>query len=214
MAIKAKKYEKKEEILNVISHGIGFLLSIAALVLLVVFASIDGSVWHIVSYSIYGTSLVVLYLASTLFHWSKKPSRRLKLNVFDHASIYVLIAGTYTPLMLVTLRGPWGWSLFGIVWGMAIMGIILKLFFTGRYNKLSTMAYLVMGWVVVLALKSLIENLSTPGLIWLAIGGVSYSVGAIFYLLNKIPYNHAIFHLFVLGGSIAHFVTIFWYVLP
>jgi hemolysin III len=214
MAIKAKKYEKKEEILNVISHGIGFLLSVAALVLLVVFASIDGSVWHIVSYSIYGTSLAVLYLASTLFHWSKKPSRRLKLNVFDHASIYVLIAGTYTPLMLVTLRGPWGWSLFGVVWGMAIMGIILKLFFTGRYNKLSTMAYLVMGWVVVIALKSLIENLSTPGLIWLAIGGVSYSVGAIFYLLNKIPYNHAIFHLFVLGGSIAHFVTIFWYVLP
>lgn len=214
MAIKAKKYEKKEEILNVISHGIGFLLSVAALVLLVVFASIDGSVWHIVSYSIYGTSLVVLYLASTLFHWSKKPSRRLKLNVFDHASIYVLIAGTYTPLMLVTLRGPWGWSLFGVVWGMAILGIVLKLFFTGRYNKISTMAYLVMGWVVVIALKSLIANLNTPGLIWLAIGGVSYSVGAVFYLLNKIPYNHAIFHLFVLGGSIAHFVTIFWYVLP
>ncbi|MFH1000070.1 MAG: hemolysin III family protein [Bacteroidota bacterium] len=214
MAIKAKKYERKEEILNVISHGIGFLLSVAALVLLVVFASIDGSVWHIVSYSIYGTSLVVLYLASTLFHWSKKPSRRLKLNVFDHASIYVLIAGTYTPLMLVTLRGPWGWSLFGVVWGMAILGIVLKLFFTGRYNKISTMAYLVMGWVVVIALKSLIANLNTPGLIWLAIGGVSYSVGAVFYLLNKIPYNHAIFHLFVLGGSIAHFVTIFWYVLP
>jgi len=214
MAIEAKKYEKKEEIFNVVSHGIGFLLSIAALVLLVVFASIYGSVWHIVSYSIYGTSLVILYLASTLFHWSSKPSRRLKLNVFDHASIYVLIAGTYTPLMLVTLRGPWGWSLFGVVWGMAILGIILKFFFTGRYNKLSTMAYVIMGWVVVIALKSLIANLSTPGLIWLSIGGISYSVGAIFYLLNKIPYNHAIFHLFVLGGSIAHFVTIFWYVLP
>jgi hemolysin III len=214
MAIQAKKYEKKEEILNIVTHGIGFLLSIAALVLLVVFASIQGDAWHIVSYSIYGTSLVILYLASTLFHWSKKPSRRLKLNVFDHASIYALIAGTYTPLLLVTLRGPWGWSLFGVVWGMAIIGIILKFFFTGRYNKISTLAYVIMGWVVIIALKPLIESLSTPGLIWLAIGGLSYSIGAVFFLLNKIPYNHAIFHLFVLGGSISHFVTIFWYVLP
>ncbi len=214
MAIQAKKYDKKEEFLNIATHGIGFLLSVAALVLLVVFASIRGNAWHIVSYSIYGTSLVVLYLASTLFHWSKKPSRRLRLNIFDHASIYVLIAGTYTPLLLVTLRGPWGWSLFGVVWGMAIIGIVLKFFFTGRYNKISTLAYVIMGWVVIIALKPLIENLSTPGLIWLAIGGLSYSIGAVFFLLNKIPYNHAIFHLFVLGGSIAHFITIFWYVLP
>ena len=214
MAIKAKKYSKKEEFLNIATHGIGFLLSIAALVLLVVFASIYGDAWHIVSYSIYGTSLVILYLASTLFHWSTKPSRRLKLNVFDHASIYVLIAGTYTPLLLVTLRGPWGWSLFGVVWGMAIIGIVLKFFFTGRYNKISTLAYVIMGWVVIIALKSLIENLSTPGLIWLSIGGVSYSIGALFFLWNKLPYNHAIVHLFVLGGSAAHFVTIFWYVLP
>lgn len=214
MAIKAKKYGKKEEFFNIATHGIGFLLSIAALVLLVVFASIYGDAWHIVSYSIYGTSLVILYLASTLFHWSTKPSRRLKLNVFDHASIYVLIAGTYTPLLLVTLRGPWGWSLFGVIWGMAIIGIVLKFFFTGRYNKLSTLAYVIMGWVVIIALRPLIENLSTPGLIWLSIGGASYSIGALFFLLNKMPYNHAIFHLFVLGGSIAHFVTIFWYVLP
>ncbi len=214
MAIKAKKYEKKEEIINVATHGIGFLLSIAALVLLVVFASIYGNAWHIVSYSIYGASLVVLYLASTLFHWSTKPKRRLRLNIFDHASIYILIAGTYTPLLLVTLRGPWGWSLFGVIWGMAIIGIVLKFFFTGRFNKLSTGAYVIMGWVAIIAIKPLIANLSTPGLIWLSIGGLSYSIGAVIYLLNKIPYNHAIFHLFVLGGSIAHFVTIFWYVLP
>lgn len=213
MAIKARKYEKKEEILNVATHGVGFLLSVAALVLLVVFSSIYGSAWHIVSYSIYGTSLVVLYLASTLFHWSKKPSRRKKLNVFDHASIYLLIAGTYTPLLLVTLRGPWGWSLFGVVWGMAILGIVLKFFYTGQYNKISTLAYIIMGWVVIIAIKPLLANLSTPGLIWLSIGGLSYSIGAVFYLLNKIPYNHAIFHVFVLGGSMAHFVTIFWYVL-
>jgi len=214
MAIQAKKYSKKEEKLNVLTHGIGFLLSIAALVLLVVFASIDGDAWHIVSYSIYGTSLVVLYLASTLFHWSKKPARRLKLNVFDHASIYILIAGTYTPLLLVTLRGPWGWSLFGVVWGLAIAGVIFKFFYTGRFNKISTLVYVLMGWIVLIALKPLIANLSTPGLVWLAIGGLSYSIGAIFYLLNKVPYNHAIFHVFVLGGSMAHFVTIFWYVLP
>lgn len=214
MAIKAKKYERKEEIINVITHGFGFLLSIAALVFLVVYASIYGNVWHIVSFSIYGVSLVILYLASTLFHWSTKPSRRVKLNVFDHTSIYILIAGTYTPLMLVTLHGPWGWSLFGVVWGMAIFGIILKFFYTGRYNKLSTLAYVIMGWVAIIALKPLIENLSTPGLLWLIVGGFSYSIGAIIYLANRIPYNHAIFHLFVLGGSIAHFVTIFWYVLP
>jgi len=214
MAIQAKNYEKKEEILNIATHGVGFILSIVALVLLVVFASIYGTAWHIVSYSIYGVSLVVLYLASTLFHWSKKPSRRRKLNVFDHASIYLLIAGTYTPLLLVTLRGPWGWSLFGVVWGMAILGIILKFFFTGRYNKLSTFAYLVMGWVVLIAVKPLIENLDSTGLMWLSIGGLSYSIGAVFFLVNKIPYNHAIFHLFVLGGSFAHFVTIFCYVLP
>lgn len=214
MAIQAKKYDKKEEKLNVLSHGIGFLLSVVALVLLVVYSSIYGDVWHIVSYSIYGASLVTLYLASTLFHWSTKPKRRLRLNVFDHASIYILIAGTYTPLLLVTLRGPWGWSLFGVVWGMAIVGIVLKFFYTGRFKTISTIAYVVMGWVVVIAMKPLIENLSTPGLIWLGIGGLSYSIGAFFYLWNKLPYNHAIFHLFVLGGSIAHFILIFWYVLP
>ncbi len=214
MAIQAKKYDKKEEKLNVISHGIGFLLSVVALVLLVVYSSLYGDVWHIVSYSIYGASLVTLYLASTLFHWSTNPKRRLRLNVFDHASIYILIAGTYTPLLLVTLRGPWGWSLFGVVWGMAIVGIVLKFFYTGRFKKISTLAYVVMGWVVIIAMKPLIENLSTPGLIWLGIGGLSYSIGALFYLWNNLPYNHAIFHLFVLGGSIAHFITIFWYVLP
>jgi hemolysin III len=214
MALQAKKYDKKEEFLNILTHGIGFILSVFALIALVIYSSLEGNVWQIVSYSIYGASLVVLYLASTLFHWSTKPSRRLKLNVFDHASIYVLIAGTYTPLLLVTLRGPWGWSLFGVVWGMAITGIILKLFYTGRYNKISTLAYVIMGWVVVIALKPLVENLSIGGLFWLILGGLSYSIGAIFFLLNKLPYNHAIFHLFVLGGSIAHFITIFCYIEP
>lgn len=213
MGISAKTYPPEEEKLNVISHGFGLLLSIAALVLLVAFSSFKGDVWHIVSFSIYGTSLVILYLASTLFHSSKDQHIRKRLNVFDHASIYLLIAGTYTPFLLVTLRGPWGWTLFGIIWGMALTGIILKLFFTGRYNVASAIAYIIMGWVIIIALKPLINNLETEGLWWLLAGGISYSVGVIFYLNKKIKYNHAIFHLFVLAGSICHFISVFWYVL-
>ncbi len=213
MEIKAKIYPPKEEKLNIISHGLGLLLSLVALPLLVVFSSIKGDVWHIVSFSIYGSSMVVLYLASTLFHSSKKQNIRKRLNVFDHASIYLLIAGTYTPFLLVTLRGPWGWTLFGIIWGMAVTGIILKLFFAGRYNVVSAIAYVIMGWVIIIALKPLISNLEAAGLWWLLAGGISYSVGVIFYLSNKMRYNHAIFHLFVLAGSICHFISVFWYVL-
>lgn len=209
----AKQYAPKEELINVISHGIGFLLSIAALVLLIVFASLDGDVWHIVSFSIYGTSLVLLYLASTLFHWSRKPKLRSRLNVFDHASIFLLIAGTYTPFLLVSIRGPWGWSLFGVVWGFAIIGIVLKLFFTGRYNLISSIAYVILGWIIVIALKPLLQSLDGNGLLWLLAGGIAYTIGAVFYMLNKLPYNHAIFHFFVLVGSICHFVSVFWFVL-
>ena len=209
----AKQYAPKEELINVISHGVGFLLSIAALVLLIVFASLDGDVWHIVSFSIYGTSLVLLYLASTLFHWSRKPKLRSRLNVFDHASIFLLIAGTYTPFLLVSIRGPWGWSLFGVVWGFAIIGIVLKLFFTGRYNLISSIAYVILGWIIVIALKPLLQSLDGNGMLWLLAGGIAYTVGAVFYLLNRIPYNHAIFHFFVLIGSMCHFVSVFWFVL-
>lgn len=213
MEIKARAYPPKEEKLNVISHGIGFILSLVGLILLIISASLKGDVWHIVSFSIYGTSMAVLYLASTLFHSSKKQHIRNRLNVFDHASIYLLIAGTYTPFLLVTLRGPWGWSLFGIIWGMAAVGIVLKLFYTGRYNVISAIAYVVMGWVILIAIKPLISNLETAGLWWLVAGGISYSLGVIFYLNKKIKYNHAIFHLFVLAGSICHFISVFWYVL-
>jgi hemolysin III len=207
-----KTYDPKEELWNVITHGFGLLLSITALVFLVVWASLYMSVWHIVSFSIYGASLVVLYLASTVYHLAKKPKLKKRLNVFDHASIYVLIAGSYTPYMLVTLRGPWGWSIFGVVWGMAIAGIIFKLFFTGRFDKLSTAAYVVMGWIAVVGFYPLIMKLATPGLIMLIVGGVFYTVGAIFYLREKIHFNHVIFHVFVLLGSISHFVSIFFFV--
>lgn len=214
MKISARTYPYWEEFVNVLSHGIGFLLSVAALSLMVVFASLEGNAWHIVGASIFGASLVVLYLASTLFHWSVRPKIRKYLNVFDHSAIYVLIAGTYTPFLLVTLNGPWGWSLFGVIWGLAIAGVIFKMFFTGKYDKLSLIIYVLMGWLILIAIVPLIHNLSTMGLIWLLLGGISYSIGAVFYLLNKLPFNHAIFHFWVLGGSICHFFAVFWYVIP
>jgi hemolysin III len=214
MTISAREYPYWEEFVNVVSHGIGFLLSIAALSLMVVYASLDGDAWHIVGVSIFGASLVVLYLASTLFHWSVRPNIRKYLNVFDHSAIYVLIAGTYTPFLLVTLNGAWGWTMFGIIWGLAIAGVVFKMFFTGKYDKLSLVIYVLMGWLILIAVVPLVQNLSTMGLVWLLIGGVSYSVGAVFYLLNKLPFNHAIFHLWVLGGSICHFFAVFWHVIP
>lgn len=209
----ARYYSKAEELVNVATHGFGFLLSIAALSVLVVFASLKGTAWHIVSFSIYGASLVLLYFASTAFHISRKQKIRNLLNIADHASIFLLIAGTYTPFLLVTLRGPWGWSIFGVVWGMALAGIIIKLFFTGKYNTLSTIIYVAMGWVVLIAIVPLVNSLSFEGLMWLFAGGLSYTIGAIFFLLNRIPFNHAIFHVLVLAGSCCHFVAVFWYVL-
>jgi len=179
---------------------------------LVVYANIEGNIWHIVSFSIYGSSLLILYLASTLYHGAKNPELKQKLNVFDHAAIYVLIAGTYTPFALVTLNGFWGWLIFGIVWGIALIGLVLKLFYTGRFRKISTLAYVLMGWVVIIAIKPLINNLSGDGLFWLFIGGVFYTVGAVFYLLKKLPYSHGIFHVFVLLGSLSHFFAVFYYV--
>lgn len=212
MSHKTSFYESKEEKINVWSHFIGLLLSVVALTVLVVKSSLHGSAWHIVSYSIYGASMILLYLASTLYHNAKTPKIRARLNVFDHAAIYVLIAGTYTPYTLVTLHGVSGWLLFGSIWGVALLGIIFKLFFFGKYDKLSTVMYVLMGWMAVFAIKPLLENLSTPGLIWLALGGVFYTLGAVFYSRGKLRYNHAIFHIFVLLGSISHFVSIFFYV--
>jgi hemolysin III len=212
MKVTTRIYDPKEEFWNVLTHGMGLFFSIAGLTLLVVFASLYESVWHIVSYSIYGASMVILYMASTMYHAAKKPTLKIRLNVFDHAAIYVLIAGTYTPLMLVTLRGPWGWSIFGIEWGLAITGIILKLFFAGRYDKISTLAYVLMGWLAIVAIYPLIVNLALGGLIWLLIGGIFYSIGAVFYLWHKLNYNHAIFHVFVLLGTLSHFICIFFYV--
>lgn len=210
---KVTYYEKKEEKINVISHAVGLALSIAALVLLVVYASKYGSIKHVVSFSIYGASLIVLYAASTMYHYVQSPKLRFRLNIFDHAAIYVLIAGTYTPFTLVVLKGWVGWTIFGVSWGLALLGVILKLFFIGKYDKLSTIAYVLMGWLIIFAIKPLVNNLATAGLIWLLGGGLLYTIGAILYSIRSIKYNHAIFHIFVLLGSFCHFIAVFFYVL-
>ncbi len=207
-------YDPKEEKLNVISHALGLVLSIAALVLLVVYSSLYGSAKHIVSFSIYGTSLIVLYSASTFYHYSKNPKLRKRLNIFDHAAIYILIAGTYTPFTLVILKGWIGWTIFGISWGLALTGVILKLFFTGKYDKISTFAYVLMGWLIIFAIKPLVNNLPFEGLMWLLSGGILYTIGAVLFSLKNLKYNHIIFHIFVLLGSFSHFIAVFFYVLP
>ncbi|WP_093405302.1 PAQR family membrane homeostasis protein TrhA [Salegentibacter flavus] len=207
-------YPPLEEKFNIISHGFGFALSVIGLILLILRANELGGIRHLVSFSIFGASMILLYAASTFYHASKDSTWRYRLNIVDHASIYVLIAGTYTPFALVTLNGVVGWSIFGVVWGLALTGIILKLFFTGRYNILSTIMYVVMGWIIVFAVKPLVNNLELPGLLWLVAGGISYTVGAIIFSLNKIKFNHAIFHIFVLLGSFCHFISIYFYVLP
>ena len=205
-------YSHKEEQLNIITHFAGFILSIVALVFLVVHAQVCGNIWHLVSFSVFGASLITLYGASTLYHREKDPVIRKKLRILDHAAIYVLIAGTYTPFTLVTLNGEVGWTIFGVTWGLAIAGIILKLFFTGKYQLLSTLMYVGMGWIIIFAINPLIQNFSSEGLIWLLAGGVAYTLGAVLYNIKKIKFNHAIFHVFVLLGSFCHFISVFHYV--
>lgn len=209
-----KTYSPAEERVNISSHAIGLLLSVVALALLVMHASSNGDVWHIVSFSVFGASLIILFAASTIYHSSRDPASRARLRVVDHASIYVLIAGTYTPFTLVTLNGTTGWTIFAITWGMALSGIVLKLFFTGRYQRVSTLMYVFMGWIIIFAIGPLIDGLSSDGLFWLVAGGVAYTVGAILYGIKQIKFNHAIFHVFVLIGAFCHFVSVYFYVLP
>lgn len=207
-------YPPLEEKLNIISHAIGVVLGIAALFLLVIHAVENGTTLHVVSFSVYGLSIIILYLASTLYHKATQPKLRMRLRIFDHAAIYVLIAGTYTPFALITLQGTTGWVIFGTVWTFAIVGIILKLFYTGKFDKLSTLMYVFMGWIIVFAVKPMIANLPYEGLMWLLSGGIAYTVGALLYSIRSLPFNHAIFHVFVLIGSICHFIAVYWYVLP
>lgn len=208
------KYDPVEERINVLTHGFGFLLSIVGLVLLVLKSAQLGTARHIVSFSIFGATLILLYAASTLYHNAKNTRLRHYLNIFDHAAIYILIAGTYTPFALVTLNQANGLLILIIIWTIALVGVILKIFFIGKFNTLSTIMYVAMGWLVVFDIKPLVANLPTWGLIWLFAGGVSYTIGAVIFSIHKIKYNHAIFHVFVLGGSFCHFIAIYLFVLP
>ena len=204
----------KEETINALTHGLGALFSLPGLAVLVVLASLRGDAWHIVSFSIYGATLVLLFSSSTLYHGCRSERAKHICRVIDHASIYLLIAGTYTPFVLVTLRGGWGWSLFGVIWGLALAGIVFQVFFVGRFRVLQTLIYLLMGWLVVIAAKPLLARVPLPGLLWLLAGGLSYSGGVLFYLWKKLPYHHAVWHLFVLAGGVCHYFAILFYVLP
>ena len=209
-----KLYTIGEEIANGITHGIGTGLSVAGLTLLVVLAALYGDVWRIVSFSIYGSTLIILYLASTLYHSFQHPRVKRIFRTIDHASIYLLIAGTYTPFLLVSMRGAWGWTLLVVVWGLALLGVGFKVLFTHRFQKLSVLAYILMGWISVIALKEALNTIPTGGLVLMAVGGVVYTVGVIFYAWKKLPYGHAIWHLFVLGGSMCHYLAVLFYLLP
>lgn len=206
------KYTKNEEIMNAVTHGIGAGLSIAGLVILVVFASMYGDAWKIVASAIYGASMIVLYTASTLYHSFSKTKAASKLNMFDHISIYYLIAGSYTPFMLVNLRGGWGWSIFGVVWACAIAGTVLKIIYGNKLRKVSTIIYLAMGWMIIIAIYPFVKNVETGGIILVVLGGLSYTIGVIFYKWKSLPFNHAIWHLFVLAGTVLQFFAVLFYV--
>lgn len=194
-----------EEIANSITHGTGVGLSIAALVILVVFAAKQSDAWKIVSFSIYGASMIMLYLASTLYHAFPQPNVKRFFRILDHSSIFLLIAGTYTPVTQGHMRGGWGWTLFGIIWALAIVGVNLKIFAMSQLKRVSVVIYILMGWMVLIAIKPLLAVTSPAFMWWMAIGGICYSFGVIFYAWKKLPYHHAVWHLFVLGGSICHF---------
>lgn len=214
MTHQTQPYSPVEELANRLTHGVGALLSVAGLVLLVVHSALHGTVWHVVSTSVYGATLILLYTASTLYHSVSSERWRARMQRFDHAAIFLLIAGTYTPFVLGPLRGGWGWSLFGVIWGLAIAGVLLKFRFAGRHDVLSTLLYLAMGWLVLIAAKPLFAALPAGGLWLLFAGGLCYSIGTIFYLWQRLPFNHAVWHVWVLAGSACHWVAVFAYVVP
>ena len=206
------RYSQTEERLNVSLHALGFLLSVAALVALLLRASALDSMLVLVSFGLFGVSLVLLYGISTLYHSAQNPRLRSRLRVADHASIYVLIAGTYSPFALIVMQGSIGLTIFAVSWSMALAGIVLKLFYTGRFSLLSTLLYVFMGWIILFAIQPLLASFGGPGLSWLIAGGVSYTLGAVLYSIRRLPLNHAIFHLFVLLGSCCHFVAVYFYI--
>ncbi|SDX35789.1 PAQR family membrane homeostasis protein TrhA [Salimicrobium album] len=206
-------FSKKEELANAITHGIGAVLSIAMLVLLVTFSSFDGNVWTITASAVYGATMLLLFLSSTLVHSFPQGKIKDLFEIFDHASIYLFIAGTYTPILLIALGGKLGWTLFGIVWGAALVGVVFKIFFVKKFVVLSTLIYVLMGWMIVIAWDALTASLAPGGVIFLVAGGLAYTVGALFYVWRGFTHHHMIWHLFVLAGAILHFVTVFFYII-
>jgi hemolysin III len=208
------RYSIAEEIAHAVTHGVGLLLSIGGLAVLVAFSSMYGDAWHITSTSIYGVTLILLYASSTLYHGIPHAKAKQVLQRLDHAAIFLLIAGTYTPFTLVNLRGSWGWTLFGLVWGIAIAGMVLELVCKKRYKRLSISLYLGLGWLVLIAIKPMLTSVGTGGLLLLLAGGLCYSFGVIFYVWKNLSYHHAIWHVFVLAGSLLHFFSVLFYVVP
>ncbi len=200
-------YSIGEEIANGITHGIGVAFSISGLTLLIVFAAMMGDVTHIVSFSIYGTTMFLLYLASTLYHSLQSPKAKKVFQVLDHAAIYLLIAGTYTPFLVVGLQSPLGWSMLVAVWSIAIFGIFFKIYFINRFQIFSTLAYVAMGWLIVFGWQEILANLPSSSFGWLVAGGITYTAGVIFYALDGVRYSHAVWHVFCLGGTVCHFVA-------
>lgn len=209
-----RDYSVAEEVAHAVTHGLAAVGSIVALVVMVALATLHGTMLHVAAVSIYGASLILLYTSSTLYHSIPIESARKVLHTLDHAAIYLLIAGSYTPFALISLAGPTGWWLFGIIWTLAIAGVIFKLFYTGRFDKLSVVLYLAMGWLLVLFGNEVLAALPTGGIILLAAGGLSYSVGVIFYLWRSLRFNHTIWHVFVVGGSLLQFLAVLFYVIP
>ena len=201
-----------EEKLNALTHGIGVVLGITALVLLIVFNTHKTN-WSLFGVVVYGISIIMLFTASTLYHAVKSERRKHYFRIVDHISIYLLIAGTYTPVLLISLENSLGWTLFWVVWGIALFGLVLKLFFTGKFEIFSTLLYLVMGWLIIFDFSNVSEIMGPDGILFLFAGGLSYTVGIIFYAIQKIPFNHVIWHVFVLAGAIFHFFMIFLYVI-
>jgi len=212
MNFSIKDFSLKEEIANSITHGIGLLLSIPALVMLILNAAETANPWRIVSFSIFGASMIILYLCSTLLHSITHEKVKDFFEILDHSSIYLLIAGTYTPFVLVAIRGSLGWTLFGIVWALAIIGIVFKCYYVKKYIVTSTILYVIMGWLIVMAIVPLYHAIGMTGFLFLVGGGLLYTVGSIFYVMQKIPYFHAIWHIFVLAGSALMYFCVYLYV--
>ncbi len=207
-------FTRGEEIANAITHGIGAVLSIVGLTLLIVLSSLEGTPWHVISFTIYGVTMLLLYVSSTLVHSFPEGKVKDLFEIFDHSSIYLFIAGTYTPFLFIAVKGTTGWTLFGIVWGIALAGIVFKAFFVKKFLFISTILYVFMGWMIVFAWDSLTQNIAHQGIVLLVVGGVLYTIGAVFYVWRGFRFHHMIWHMFVLGGTVLHFLAIILYVLP